>query len=559
MDGIFAIRESFFIKPQHLSRGEYSCSLLPVSSRLTILGALMYQHPLYQRRPRRMGSYFLPFLSLIIIGLIVVLVFQIVGYFQEKRAEALQNKTAVKVVAGKAEMKIWGVDQWTASIDGSILNEGDMIRTSPGSRVILTMQNGGLVRLNSETEIELTGLKSRDSQDEASFALKNGEIWLKRSSNQTVRTTYAVSTPHLDVKSLGTIFDVANNAGKEYLRVIEGKVNATVKVEDPDSTHMRSADTIDVALGQEISIGQNEIAALQNRKPVELLALLADDFRQGDWYAWNRSEDAAGNSGVSVADAVAQQTGKTIPGLIGSGEQELPPTQVGSEIAAVLSTPEIVSPSASQRTTRSQSVTVSGKTSAQTEKIEVTSYIGGKADSYALQKYTPGSENWLYVVSSVYGNLVPGPNRFTIVAIGKNGQRSDSAEIVITYDKPKEPADLSAPVVLSFNGAASSETTEDSVKVEGKIGKGIAKMFVDDFALTRYVFDSGNWLYYAKTGYGNLKEGKNVYHIYGVDSDGNKTPVTEFTITKNPAPAAEPSPQPPATPAPSPSTPKPPL
>ena len=140
----------------------------------------MYQHQSFQRRPSRSGSYFLPFLSLIILGLIVVLVFQIVDYFQAKRAQALENKAAVKMVAGRADMKIWGVPEWTLAVDGSILKEGDGLRTAPGSRAILTLQNGSIVRLSSETEIELSALKTHDSEDELSLMLKSGEVWLLR-------------------------------------------------------------------------------------------------------------------------------------------------------------------------------------------------------------------------------------------------------------------------------------------------------------------------------------------------------------------------------------------
>ena len=79
----------------------------------------------------------MPFLSLIIVGLIVVLVFQIVTYYQAKRSQALENKVAVKVVSGTTDMKIWGVEQLVRAFDGSILNEGDIIKTGPASRVIL--------------------------------------------------------------------------------------------------------------------------------------------------------------------------------------------------------------------------------------------------------------------------------------------------------------------------------------------------------------------------------------------------------------------------------------
>lgn len=495
----------------------------------------MYQYPTRYHRPTRRGSYFLPFVSLIILGLIVVLIFQIVSYFKDKRQQALENKASIKIVTGRAEMKIWGVDQWTSAIDESILSEGDALRTIPGSRVVLTLLNGSVVRLNSETEVELTALRTRDSQDEATFTLKKGEVWLKRSENDTVRASFEVLTPHLEVRSTGTIFDVLNTTD-EAVRVIDGKISVAVKVEeqDGDRTKTRIAETHEVGVGQEVVLGPEEVSALQNRQPVDLLFAYADDFRTSDWYAWNRKEDVSGTSTVSVADAVKQSDGATVSTVLPLIADDDTPSEVTS-----LTTPKILTPKESERTVKTSSVTISGETSAATEKIEVTTYTTGKAEPYVLTKYKAGTAQWSYVASTTFGNFVPGTNRFTIRAIGKDGTKSDPAELTIFYDKPKEPADLSAPKVVSFNDKSSSETTEDSVKVEGTVGKGIAKVFINEFQLTRFIYDSTTWVYYAKTSYGNLKEGANTYEVYGVDAEGNKTPITKFTITKLPKSPAE--------------------
>ncbi|MEK7523822.1 MAG: FecR family protein [Patescibacteria group bacterium] len=505
----------------------------------------MYQT--YQRRPRRLGSFFFPFLSLIILGLIVVLVFQIVDYFQEKRVQSLENKAAVTVAAGRAEMKIWGVDQWTNVIDGSILNEGDKIRTLPGSRAVLTLLNKSTIRLDSETEVEIAGLKSRDSQDDVTLNVIAGQVWIMRSDQPTVRSAHKVMTQHLEVTSLGTIFNVSQGS-RESVQVLEGKVSVAVKIEDPENAgRLRTAETLDVALGQEVSLRASDLADLRASKVISPLVLLSDEFRTSEWYIWNRQEDRVGTAAVSVADAVAQQQESNVSPLsMGLGSTTTPV----SEITAVLSAPVILTPVLAERTTKAGSVTITGTVSSATEKLEVATYVTGRAEPYLLQKYKAGSEKWSYVAASQYGNFLGGTNRFIITAIGKNGERSDPAEIEIFYDKPKEPADLSAPKVVSFNGTDKSETMEDSVKIDGTIGKGIEKVFVNDFALSKYIPDSKTWAYYAKTSYGNLKDGENEFSVYGVDVDGNKTPVTKFTITKKPKPAPT-APTPAPTPTPS--------
>lgn len=506
----------------------------------------MYQPMYTHRRPKRMGSYFLPFLSLIILGLIGVLVFQIFSYFQDKRDAALENKAAVKIVAGRAEMKIWGVDQWTNAVDGSILNEGDQVRTAPGSRVVLTLLNGSIVRVNSESEVELTGLKSIDGEDNAEFTLKSGELWLRHSENKTVKSSFQVKTSNLNVYAIGTTFDIAQNGSEQTVHVLDGKVKVNFTVTDTETQKTRIAETVEVALGQEVSISSSEISNLQTRKPIDVLALLSDSFRNTEWYGWNRSQDTTGSIGVSVADAVGAKPSQAV--LSGLQVQpvvtETEPGEVTEVISGPLPAPIIITPKLSERSTKTGYVSVTGTTDKRTSKMEVAIYdANGKPDPYLLQKYTAGSTTWSYIASKDYGNLRAGENRYTITAIAADGTRSESVSLIIQYDRPKEPSDLSAPKVLSYNGSESSDVDSDSVKVEGTIGKGIEKIYVNGFALSKYVMNSGSWTYYAKTAIGNLKDGENSYEVYGVDIDGKKTPVTSFTITKSSAaPAPDPLP-----------------
>lgn len=490
----------------------------------------------------------MPFVSLIIVGLIVVLVFQIVTYYQTKRNQALENKVAVKVVSGTADMKIWGVEQWVRAFDGSILNEGDIIKTGPASRVILSLQNGSVIRLDSETEIDFAQLKTKDGKDEAVVNLKNGEIWLKRSDNEGIRSAFSVLTENLEVKSIGSVLNVSKTA-EQAVRVLNGKVTAVIKVKDLQSengTEMRAADSTEIVFGQELVLGKQDIADLENRKTIDLLALLSDDFRDTEWYKWNRKEDASALPAVTVADAVGNQSQTALSEIIESKANEPVIETPPQEVWRAPEIPEVLTPKENERVTKKGEVLISGTVGLDIGKVEVTRYVGDKAESYILQKFVPFSGKWSYLAAAFYGNLVAGENRFTVVAIGKDGKKSEPAEIVITYDKPLEPADMSAPSVVNFNGSATNganfETDEDSVLVNGKIGKGIVKVFVNDFVLTKYAPDSGVWGYYAKTQYGNLKDGENEYSVYGVDIDGNKTPAAKFTIVKKAKPAPAPAP-----------------
>lgn len=479
----------------------------------------------------------MPFMAIIIVGVIGVLSFQIVGYFREKRERELENKAAIEIVAGKADLKIWTLSEWEAATSGGILHEGDSLRTAAGSRVVMTLLNGTKVRLNSDTEIELTGLKTRDGEDELALHLKKGEVWIARGEKPEVKTAFSVTTEHIEVTSLGTIFNVSDDT-YERVQVVDGKVQALVRVPSAQgSADLRIAETLEIALGQEISIGEREIQELMNRQVVSLVTLLSDSWRNGEWYSWNRAQDAVAKDGVSVADAVASTAGSAaLPPFVAATT-----TDSVTEVVEGITGPEIIGPTPAQRTTKASTVLISGTVSKKTEKIEVTTFIAGKSEHYFLIKYKPNSPVWSYTASRELGNLLPGENRYSFVALDSSGTRSENAEIVITLDVPKFPVDLSAPKVVSVNGEQEGLLVNaDVVEIRGTIGKGIVKLVVNDFPLTRYVPDSGVWTYIAKKEYGNLTDGENKYSIYGVAYDGRKTPVTVLTVSKIPnAPGEE--------------------
>ena len=99
---------------------------------------------------------------------------------------------------------------------------------------------------------------------------------------------------------------------------------------------------------------------------------------------------------------------------------ETPP----QEVSAAPEMPIILTPKAEERTTRKGEVLISGTVGLDVQKVEVTRYIGDKAESYILQKYVPFSGKWSYLAAAFYGNFVAGENRFTVVAIGKDGKKA---------------------------------------------------------------------------------------------------------------------------------------
>lgn len=492
-------------------------------------------YPSYQPyRPRRSrGSYLFPFLTIIVIGLTLVFAFNIYSYFREQREKAPENKGAVKLVSGQAEVLLFGETEWLrAREEGHMLLTGDSFRTLPSSRATISFLNGGVIRLDSSTEITLSEVKTKNGEDSLHILLKKGHLWLKKTQKEGVFSNFSVDTGNIVARSTGTAFAVSKDT-KETVRVLEGKVDLDLHVfEGGKRTRV---DTVTIGVGQEISLSSKNLESLQARKPLELLSAISDQFRGSEWFAWNRKEDENPTFTLSVKEVAKQDTPVIVPNV--SSQKPIEPAEKKEDTIAP---PTILTPIGTERTTKQERIVISGKTSQKTKRIIVTSYVGGTPESYPLQRYVAGSTEWNYVAGVSLGNFVPGKNRYTIVAEGSDGRKSEPAEITITLEKTREPADLSMPKVTLYNGGTTPEVTEDSVKIDGTIGKGIVKVYVNGFPLTRYVPNGASWSFYAKAEYNNLQEGENVYEVYGIDADGNKTETLKFTLKKLPKSVSEP-------------------
>lgn len=472
------------------------------------------------------------------IGLAAVLVYQLWSYFHEQAVRKTENKAAITVSSGRAEMLIWGQEKWVVAGSGGVLREGDSIHVFPDSRVSLALLNGGFVRLNSDTEADITELRTKDREDVISLNLTRGEAWLKKARGDAVKTSFSVSTDGLSVRTIGTIFNISKRDDTRT-SVMEGKIAIDVKNEE--NGKVRVIDTVEVGVGQEAIISESSMDAFRKRENPEILFAIGDIFRGTEWYTWNMGEDVLASS-VTVQEAVSGDADTELA----PAPETVEPVEEISSTGGSIPSPVVVSPDENSRTSKESKVLIRGTTSEQTQKIVVSTFVGGKEDSYALQKYSPGSIEWSYIASTDLGNYVPGSNRYEIIAVDKDGKESEKTVLNLFYEKEKEPADLSAPTVTAFNSQPASgntyETCSEPILIEGKIGKGIVKVVVNGFTLTRYVPNSTAWSYKVQSSFGNLKEGENEYEVYGADSDGTKTPVMKFSITK----CATPPPTPPA-------------
>jgi hypothetical protein len=99
-----------------------------------------------------------------------------------------------------------------------------------------------------------------------------------------------------------------------------------------------------------------------------------------------------------------------------------------SNVSTKLSSPVVTAPSTGKEyTTNNSKIVIQGTVDKNANKV----FVNG----YSLQKFVPGSGQWMYYAYEEYGTLQEGANTYTVYAMDKNGNRSPSITYTIIYQK----------------------------------------------------------------------------------------------------------------------------
>lgn len=113
---------------------------------------------------------------------------------------------------GTIETNDTGMGPWNPLATGAEIVAGCRVRTGPGMVCEFRLPDGSEVRLNSETELQMTGRRNID--------LIRGELW---STVARADDPFRVHTLDTTVTALGTQFDVLRDSDKVVLLVADGQ------------------------------------------------------------------------------------------------------------------------------------------------------------------------------------------------------------------------------------------------------------------------------------------------------------------------------------------------
>lgn len=390
----------------------------------------------------------MPFFIIICLGIICVLVYNLWTAFYNP---APDKAAYFYVIEGNVEMKAWGTDSFINLPSGSLFIEGDELKTSSSSKVIVEFFDGTIMRVGPSTDIVLEEVDSDSELPKIKVLLLSGELWFNKVYRDSANTDLIVSIENISVKSSsGNVFDV-ENLDFEAARVLNG-ADLVIDVYSENDDKVVASEN--VGLGQEIVFSTSVLERYWSFQSPTVLAALSDEFRSSDWYLWNISEDSS-------------------PSVF--GEEKASNVFVSESLVPV--EPEII---------RSSTIDDS-----------------------------------------------------EIVKDELSVDSTDLIEEVSLADKEIVTGDFKSPTISSVanvtvtNDAGFYEVTSRVATLTGTVS-GASKVVVNEYTLEKFMAGDANWTYYANADFDLMKEGENIYEVYALDADGNKSDVLTVKVLYTP-------------------------
>ncbi len=170
---------------------------------------------------------------------------------------------AVTVLDGKATASRDG-ETWHELTVRSRLNEGDFVRTDAGSRVVLSLDDGGAVRLDESTAIRLASLSAEAVRVEQ----RSGSVYSRVVASDR---SFVVEVDDMSYRALGTAFQTTNTATEKGVRVLQSSVQF---------------DDITVAEGKQYYTIHTDNLYVEKLTDISL-----DELRSNGFLLWNLEQD----------------------------------------------------------------------------------------------------------------------------------------------------------------------------------------------------------------------------------------------------------------------------
>lgn len=500
----------------------------------------------YQYKRRAPGSrttdFIKPFLVIIIFIAIIVAGWKLIGSGFGGNGETLSSeKIYLDIETGSAKAMTSGSSEWKSVPSSIYLYEGEKLRTQSDGRVSLQFFEKDTVRLEKSSELEFTSLMRDAIGTSAAIRLTEGKLWVQLRGTVEDQSEISIDTGLLKLSSVDGVFAVSH-PGMVY--VLEGSVRADI-IHEGDIVKSTT-----IGVGQEIIIDEKIAGDLSEGLQKEIIFALDDAFKSSNWYRWNQQQ---GSTGATMMDEVSDtpeaesdadtEIDPTDEALIDEEADEESPVDENDQEPP--SQPEIEEPGSNDDTITvdKTAVDIKGSVSSDTEAVIV--------NDYRLSQYVPGSGTFRYTANIEFGNLKVGENKFEVIAVDANQNKSKAALITLVltqevYDEAKGEEESTEESDENTTPAASSEggvtitapnggenlvTSETSFEITGTVPSDTAKVLVNSYQLQAFQEGDTSFKYNASSTLGTLEIGKiNTYIVKAYDADDELIGTASMTI-----------------------------
>lgn len=479
---------------------------------------------LSRRRNRSNPIPLLLFIS--VLGFFLWAIFQLfVFLFSNIQSES--SSAEIKILKGRAEFLLPESLNWSPAFSEQKLWPDETIRTGTNSKASLNIFQNNILFLGPETEIKVIVLEENSSQKKKiKLQLKKGNIWVKAADDdfKDKSSSFEIESPRLSLSITGTVFDLSHSDTEDVIRLVKGSLNVS------PSTTTETPSTLSMGVGQKL------VTKAETSLSEDQLTAIDPEFIESDWHTQNLGEFFP-----LEAKEIQQRLNKN-----NKNNEEADPlaNPLATDGSTDVESPQIISPQNGIKIPASeQRVAIEGTASLDTFQIEI--------NGFALTKFTPGDKKWTYYAATKFGTLFSGENKFSVVAISRDGKRSIPTTLTITYEgasitktpPPTTPPETKSPTTENFPTpiitspkVASIETIHQTaaavITIRGEVNNQTQAVEVNGFRLQKFKPGNTTFSYIANAGYGNMKKGLNTYEITAIgnnDASSSTKVLIEYT------------------------------
>ncbi len=412
------------------------------------------------------------------------------------------------------------------------------MQTARNAHLKLTFFDNHHLFLNENSNLELLKLERKSSgQFTAHWRLSEGELWAKIDNSAWAQSEnkpdIKIYTPRSVINVTGTTFNVVVNSEQENLKLIQGGVQL-----DLLDASEEIKNRVTVSVGQQITVNDNTANLAE---PASSLEIIEPEFLESDWHLKNL--EIFDPEGAAEMKAKVEARNAPAPQEADETTEETEATtefESNAPLNPELEAPIILSPAQNAVIPAGQnSIAIEGTAPEQAFQIQV--------NGYTLGKFQPGDRKWTYFAATKFNTLRPGSNLYQIIAIDRQGQRSEVTELKLTYEGTAPapvvnntvtandsaadiaevlaefpPPVVTTPDLFTADPNATYQTSADRVTLFGQVPVGTNAVKVNGFQLRKFKPGDTKFQYTAiALGVnGNMQEGENTYTIQALGPDG---------------------------------------